>query len=127
MKYFIRFMRSLFLFSFLVALISLGAMYALPSSFITPMLPVLVIFFLVTGLGVYYFFEKAVTKRFSMFTNYFMIATMLKIMLYLAVIVIYAFLRRSDAVTFIITFFLLYLCYTTFEVIWMLKLRDPAQ
>ncbi|MEI6747789.1 MAG: hypothetical protein ACOYMF_09130 [Bacteroidales bacterium] len=126
MTIFFRFMRSLFLFSFIMALFSLGAMYLLPLKFITPMLPVLVFFFLITGLIVFYFFSKAVTKRFSMFTNYFMIVTTLKIMLYLCIIVIYAILRRNDAVTFIITFFLLYLCYTVFEVIWMLKLRNPV-
>jgi hypothetical protein len=127
MTLFIRFMQSIFLFSFIIALISLGAMFILPLKFITPMLPVLVIFFMVTGLAVFYFFSRAVTKRFSMFTNYFMIATTLKLFLYLSVIVIYALIRRSDAITFIITFFLLYLCYTAFEVVWMLRLREPLK
>jgi len=127
MTIFVRFIRSLFLFSFIVALFSLGAMFVLPLKYITPMLPVLVIFFLVTGISVFYFFSKAVTKRFSMFTNYFMIATTLKILIYLAVIVIYALVRRYDAITFIITFFLLYLFYTAFEVVWMLRLREPTK
>jgi hypothetical protein len=127
MSIFIRFVRSLFLFSFIIALISLGAMYVLPQKFITPALPVLVIFFLVINMAVFYFFSEAVTKRFSMFTNYFLIATTLKIMLYLAVVVVYAFIRRSDAISFIITFFLLYLCFTGFEVVWMLKLKAPGK
>jgi hypothetical protein len=108
-------------------MLSLGAMYILPLKYITPMLPYLVLFFLVTGLAVFYFFSRAVTKRFSMFTNYFMIATTLKIMLYLTVIVTYTFSHRSDAITFILTFFLLYLSYTAFEVVWMLRLREPTK
>jgi hypothetical protein len=127
MTMFVRFTRSLFLFSFIIALLSLTAMYILPLKFITPMLPYLVMFFLVTGIAVYYFFSMAVTRRFSMFTNYFMIATTLKIMLYLAVIVTYAFSRRNDAIPFILTFFMLYLCYTAFEVVWMLRLKDPVK
>jgi len=127
MTMFVRFTRSLFLFSFIIALLSLTAMYILPLKFITPMVPYLVMFFLVTGIAVYYFFSRAVTRRFSMFTNYFMIATTLKIMLYLAVVVIYAFSRRSDAIPFILTFFLLYLCYAAFEVVWMLRLKDPVK
>lgn len=127
MTHFLRFSRNIILLSIVIAVLSITAMYLLPLKYITPVLPYLVIFFLGTGLAVYYFFSRAVTKRFSMFTNYFMIATTLKIMLYLAVIVIYAFSHRSDAITFIITFFLLYLCYTAFEVVWMLRLKEPTK
>ena len=120
---FIRFTRSLILFSIIIALLSFGAMYLLPANYITPMLPYILIFFLIISLAVYYFIEKAVAVRFSLFTNYFMIATMLKIIIYLAIIIIYAFTNKYDAIPFILTFFLFYVGYTTFEVIWMLRMR----
>ncbi len=121
---FIRFTRALIFFSIIMTLISLSAMYVLPANYITPMLPYMLIFFLIISLAVYYFIEKAVTKRFSLFTNYFMIATMLKILIYLTIIILYAFTNKNDAVSFILTFFLFYVSYTTFEVIWMLRMRD---
>ena len=120
---FIRFTRALILFSIIIALLSFGAMYLLPANYITPMLPYILIFFLVISLAVYYFIEKAVAERFSLFTNYFMIATMLKIIIYLTIIIIYAFTNKYDAIPFILTFFLFYVGYTTFEVIWMLRMR----
>ena len=120
---FIRFTRSLILFSIIIALLSFGAMYLLPANYITPMLPYILIFFLIISLAVYYFIEKAVAERFSLFTNYFMIATTLKILIYLAIIIIYAFTNQYDAITFILTFFLFYVGYTSFEVIWMLRMR----
>lgn len=121
---FIRFTLALIFYSIMMALLALGAMYLLPANYITPMLPYLLVFFLIISLAVYYFIEKAVAKRFSQFTNYFMIATMLKILIYLTIITLYAFTNRNDAVTFILTFFLFYVSYSTFEVIWMLRMRD---
>ena len=124
---FIRFTRALIFFSIMMALLALGAMYVLPANYITPMLAYLLVFFLIISLAVYYFIEKAVAKRFSLFTNYFMIATMLKILIYLTIIILYAFTNKKDAVAFILTFFLFYVSYTTFEVIWMLRMREQHQ
>jgi hypothetical protein len=124
---FIRFTRSLILFSILISLLSIGAMYVLPAKYITPMLPYLIIFFMIISLAVYYFIEKAIAKRFVLFTNYFMIATMAKILIYLAIIVLYALSHKNDAVPFILTFFLFYTGYTTFEVIWMLRMREQQK
>lgn len=121
---FIRFTRALILFSIIIALLSIGAMYLLPVNYITPMLPYLLVFFLIISLAVYYFIEKASAKRFSMFTNYFMIATMLKILTFLTIIILYAFTNKYDAIPFILTFFLFYVGFTTFEVIWMLRMRE---
>ena len=121
---FMRFTRALILFSIIIALLGFGAMYLLPANYITPMLPYMLIFFLVISLALYYFIEKTTAKRFSLFTNYFMIATMLKIFIYLAIIIIYTFTNKFDAVTFILTFFLFYVGYTAFEVIWMLRMRE---
>lgn len=124
---FIRFTRALIIFSIVTAFFSLGAMFFLPANYITPMLPYLLLFFMVISLAVYNFIEKATAKRFSLFTNYFMIATMLKLLIYLVIITLYAFTNKYDAVTFILTFFLFYVGYTTFEVIWMLRMREQKK
>lgn len=124
---FIRFTRALILFSILTALLSIGAMFVLPANYITPMLPYLLIFFLIISLAVYYFIEKATAQRFSMFINYFMIATMAKILIYLSIIILYAFTFKYDAIPFVLTFFIFYAGYTTFEVVWMLRMREQQK
>mgnify|MGYP003342702142 CR=1 FL=1 len=50
------------------------------------------------------------------FVRFYMASTVMKLMLHLGVILIYAFLHRSDAFHFIATFTMLYFVFTAFEV-----------
>lgn len=57
-------------------------------------------------------------------------ATFFKLMFYMAVLVTYVYLNRSEAIPFIIVFGIAYLFYTTFEVIAILrylKARDKEK
>ena len=121
---FSRFTRALILFSIIIALAGIGVIQLLPANYITPMFPFLMIFFLVISLVAYYVIEKAIAKRFALFTNYFMVFTMFRILIYLTIIILYSLTHRYDAIAFIFTFFLLYLAYTTFEVIWLLRMHE---
>jgi len=49
--------------------------------------------------------------------NQFMIMTFAKLFLYIIGIVVYILLNKADAFPFVITFFILYLIYTIFEII----------
>ena len=118
---YLNFLKRIIIFSVAFALICFIVGYFLPSGFITPALPYLFLFFLSVTLVVHYVLLKASEKRFSKFTTYFMLATFLKLMLYIAVLLIYVLLNRSDAIPFIITFFILYIFYTAFEVISILS------
>ena len=51
-----------------------------------------------------------------------MITTGLKLILFILVIVIYSLVRKSDAVPFLGSFFILYLWYTGFEIYAILRL-----
>ncbi|PLX20153.1 MAG: hypothetical protein C0597_04515 [Marinilabiliales bacterium] len=56
-------------------------------------------------------------KQGSKFTNRFMMFSGIKMMIYLALITSYSFLNPSKAASFLISFFVLYILFTTFEII----------
>jgi L-asparagine transporter-like permease len=76
----------------------------------------LVLFFLLVSNYVYYQQLKASTGRQAKFVNVALLSTGFKLLLFLAIIVVYAVLNREDAVPFIMTFFILYLIFTVLEV-----------
>ncbi len=117
----IRFTRNLAIISTIVAAIGFGLHFIVPQ-FSTPALPGLIFLFILTTYILFYILLKASTKKFTLFANYFMVASMLKILLLLIVISFYAYNYRSDAIRFTITMFALYLIYTIFEVFWLLKI-----
>ena len=53
-------------------------------------------------------------KQGSKFTNRFMMFSGIKMMIYLALITSYSFLNPSKAASFLISFFVLYILFTTF-------------
>ncbi len=118
---YLNFLKKIIIFSVAFALICYAVGYFLPAGYVTPVLPYLFVFFFSVTLAVHYVLLKASEKRFSKFTTYFMLATFLKLMLYIAVLLIYVLLNRLDAIPFIITFFILYVFYTVFEVISILS------
>ncbi len=74
-----------------------------------------VFFFLITCLfhcGLLFTFSKSNRS----FVSYYMIATALKLFLYLAVIILYAFYNSDNAIAFICNFFAIYILFTAFEV-----------
>lgn len=87
----------------------------------TPVWPLLLLFFFVSNTLLFWMFIRAQQKKLSSFTNYFMIATFSKLLLYLAVIMVYVYFNRTDAVPFILTFFVYYIAFTFFEVMTITK------
>ncbi len=118
---FITFAKNTFFFSIILAVICYIISFFIPAKYITPGLPYLFIFYFAITLVVHYVLMKASEKRMSRFVNYFMLATFLKLMLYIMILVIYVLFNRSDAIPFILTFFILYLFFTVFEIISILS------
>lgn len=77
----------------------------------------IIIFFGLFNIVLYKLFDNSRKKDMSKFTNFFMITTFLKLLLYLLIILLYIILNKQDAVPFTLTFFAYYLIFTTFEVI----------
>ncbi len=64
---------------------------------------------------------KASQHNIRRFTSAFMLSVTLKLLIYLFFLLIGLLFDHSNALTFVITFFILYICYTVFEVSQILK------
>jgi hypothetical protein len=117
-----RFSRNLIILTGLLSLAG-GVLFFLLPSVITPALPWLILFFLFSTFLIFYLLLKASNGKFNRFTNLFMIVTVVKLLLLLGIITIYLFINRDDAIRFALTMFVLYLLYSVFEVLWLLKIN----
>lgn len=61
------------------------------------------------------------------FTQTFMAITVARFLLYLAIVITYSFLIRSDAVRFIISFFVYYFLFTVLEISYMYRELRPRK
>jgi len=111
------FLRRLIIFSVILSFIAIGLLFLLPKTYMTPVLPFLFIFFLAITLISYYILIKAAQKKFIRFLNYYLLTTTVKLLLYIVVLITYIMFNKKDAVPFALAFFILYLCYTIFEVV----------
>jgi hypothetical protein len=88
----------------------------LPDGIITRAYPWLIfLFFVITAL-VHYVLLRITELNPRKFVGYFMLATTLKLLNYLIVIIIYVFIVKTGVLPFILAFFTLYIIYTVFEV-----------
>lgn len=78
--------------------------------------PFLLLFFAAGNIGLFVLYQRAKAKKLSSFTNFFMLATFLKLLVYLAIIIVYLLYNRDEAVPFLLTFFVYYIIFTALEV-----------
>ncbi|MEN8224075.1 MAG: hypothetical protein ABFS05_01845 [Bacteroidota bacterium] len=122
-KAFYDFVRTIVITTLIVVVVSLIIFSIMPAWHYPPVYPFVVgLFFLIT-LVVYHFMIKALETRPARFVNIFLLTTMLKLLLYMVIMVIYALLNREVARPFIISFFILYIIYTIIEVVSLLKVN----
>jgi phosphatidylglycerophosphate synthase len=116
------FLRKLLLFTALTGLIGFLVLAALPSEYRSPAFPFILLFFFGISFLMHHLMVRSAGEKLIRFTNRFMLLTFTRLLLYIGVILIYVLLiNRSDAIPFVITFFLYYLAFTSFEVIEMLR------
>lgn len=104
---------------FTIIVFILGAIVysTLLQSYYRSILPITVLFFyLVTNL-VHAYLLKIAVKSGSRFTSHYMAASFLKMFFYLIVAIVYALLNKENAKIFLVNFLILYIIYTTFEVL----------
>jgi phosphoglycerol transferase MdoB-like AlkP superfamily enzyme len=116
-----KFIVNLLVFSVILGAIAFTLSFFLTENYFSPALPFLFPFFFAVTILVFGFLLKSAATKFNRFVNRFMMATFLKLMVYMAVLVVYVFTHKYDAIPFILSFFILYLAYTFFEVIALLK------
>jgi hydrogenase-4 membrane subunit HyfE len=103
----------LFNVGFLILIISLSnTIEALPLNKLTWSIYVL---FVITTLLMHLFLTTGANEKANAFVRKFMLATTLKLLLYLAIIVFFFLFNKMMAKTFIIWFLLHYTCFTVFE------------
>jgi hypothetical protein len=110
------FLKKLLLYTLFIGLTGVVFAYVMPARYLTPHWPYLIVFFFSVTLLVHYILLKATLKKTGAFINLFMLLTFGKLIFFLTIMLIYAFTNRDDAPRFIITFFILYLLFTIFEV-----------
>jgi hypothetical protein len=123
---YVKYLRHLLVFSAIIGLITLIMRFSLNSNYFSPALPFLFIFFIATSLLSFYYLLQSATKRFIKFVNTFLLTIIIKLFIYAGVMIAYAFTNRSDAIPFMLGFFVLYLCYTIFESVSIIKYTNPA-
>jgi hypothetical protein len=122
-KHFYDFLRTLVVVTLIVIALSFVIFSIIPEWHYPPVYPFLLAFFFIATLLIYHFMLKALQKRPARFVNIFVLTTMLKLLLFMVVMVVYALLNREVARQFVVSFFLLYIIYTVMEVISILKVN----
>ncbi|MBE0637539.1 MAG: hypothetical protein IH598_03365 [Bacteroidales bacterium] len=89
------------------------AVYILSGEYLTPMMPAIIAFFVVIHLFIFYYKLKILKTKNSKFINLLLLLNSLKMILFIAIIAIYAFFFRSDALNFAVGFFICYAVFTT--------------
>lgn len=104
-------------------IIALGWWFSMPQQWVSPMLPVLPIFFMAITMLIHKGFVGAVSLRPQQFVTRFMLITTIKLLSFMALLLIYALLYKEDAIQFLMAFFVLYLVYSVFEVVAVMNLN----
>ncbi len=118
-------LKSFFYQNVIFTLILWGIFYALIYFFFDKYYIVLInylfpIFFTVSSLS-HYVLSKNVSKEMIKFWPYFMVASTLKLLLYMIIIWLFVRNNKSYALPFVAMFFILYVFYTIFEIRNLLK------
>ena len=113
----VKFIKRVSLLSVITATVAFLLTYIIPGIFITPTLPFLILFFFAVAIIVHFALLKISEKQSSKFISMYLLVTVIKNFFYIIILLAYVFLNHYDAVTFIVTFFILYLIFTILEII----------
>ncbi|MBI2968579.1 MAG: hypothetical protein HYY40_12315 [Bacteroidetes bacterium] len=119
---FIHFFTPFTLFTLIIAG-STALVYAFLIPLQIPLLKLIFIFIVLYGvtLLVHYLLLRAAAYNPRLFIRYYSATTFVKLLVYFIFVLISTFSDRSNAAVFILTFFILYLAFTFFEVAYLMK------
>jgi hypothetical protein len=118
---YLAFLKRLIIFSLILGAFAGVLFFLVPSKYFSPALPFLIPFFIAVTLINSYILIRSSRKKFISYLNVYLLTTIIRLFLYIAVMVLYIFLNKADMFPFATAFFLLYLCYTIFEVVWLVS------
>ncbi|MCF8326890.1 MAG: hypothetical protein K9I29_01225 [Bacteroidales bacterium] len=116
-----RFIVRLTIFTLVIAGLAGIFKWLSPDDIVTPLMFPMIGFFYVLSLIIHLVLVNASKKKFRRFNNQYMISTVVKLLLFMVILIAYVFTNPGDAVNFLITFLILYVLYTGFEVISIVK------
>lgn len=110
----------------LLAIISALVFHVLPDEWATSAWPAVLGFLLISNVSIFAMFLKAQKRKLSTYANFFMLATFLKLVVYLAIIIVYLLFNKDEAPAFLLSFFIYYSVFTFFEVKSILRIQKSA-
>jgi hypothetical protein len=116
-----QFIIRLILVSLITGLAAFFVDFLFPGNVVTPAWPWLISVFIVISAIVHFMLLKITEMNPRRFVGYFMLATFLKLFVYLVIIFVYVFRVKEGILSFILTFFVFYIIYTVFEVVAILS------
>ncbi len=84
--------------------------------------PYLILIFLVVNSVVFFIFYRSLNKSSNQFIRGFMLSTIIKLMTYLVLVLVYVLSFPKSAIPFAITLSVLYIIYTAYDLFIMLSL-----
>ena len=84
--------------------------------------PAILLFMYLLTMGVLYLLVSSVKKRMVRFVNTYLLVSFGKMMLYIVVLFVYAWLNPGNAVSFILTFLVYYILLLIYEVVVLLRI-----
>ena len=104
-------------FSFILLSVAYLLKYVLLPGTLPDILPYLIILFFVVTILVHLVVLWTTELKPARFVSYYMLATFVKLLVYIIAVLVYVFARKEQVLSFIISFFILYIFYTVFEVV----------
>lgn len=128
MKNFIlKFTLRLGILTLILGLFTLAFNLLFPTIHITPSYPYILLFLFLFSWAAFYITAKSMEKKISRFTNTYMIINFLKLVIFSLFMLVYAYLNKTDAASFIITFFIYYIFYSVLEVVGLKQLTKVVR
>ena len=120
----LQYLRNLSFFTLIFYIPGILFFFLAPEKYVSPALLLIYPVFFIISLISFQIINKNLTIKFSSFVNVFMILTVAKLLIYLLIIIVYSLIFRNDAVNFIVSFFIIYLAFTIFEILAIIKLSQ---
>ncbi len=121
-----KFIYRILLFSIIIMAVAYVLFSTVLNQYYLPVFPFLILFFVVSTIGIHAILLKAGNQRPARFSTFYMGSITSKLFLYMIFLVVYVLVDKANAANFIIVFFILYLFYTIFETISLLKdFKEP--
>lgn len=93
--------------------------------YVTPYWSLILLFFAIVNIVIYFMTMKMREKNdMGKFTNFYMLVTITKLLVYLAVLLTFILIFPEDKKAFVFTFLAYYLCFTFFETYILTKSKN---